>query len=88
MNVKLLTENHLEKLSRLKRRLHAQACLSLHLSKHHIGGNHMSWLIFEHKNCEYSSYPLGEGGGRNKLQVLNNLSPYTMTLSHSRLKHT
>ena len=41
MTVKLLTEHHLEFL-----RLNgaAQACLSLHLSKYHIVGNHMLWL--------------------------------------------
>ena len=41
MIVKLLTEQHLEFLS-LKEA--AQARLSLHLSKCHIVGNHMSWL--------------------------------------------
>ena len=50
MNVKLLTEHRLEILS-LKEV--AQARLSLHLSKCHIVGNHMSRLIlvfvsFEH----------------------------------------
>ena len=29
----------------------AQACLSLHLSKYHVVGDHMSWLILE--NGEY-----------------------------------
>ena len=43
MSVKLLTEYHLEFLS-LKEA--AQARLSLHLSKCHIVGNHMSRLIF------------------------------------------
>ena len=43
MSVKLLTEHHLEFLS-LKEA--AQACLSLHLSKCHIVGNHMLWLIY------------------------------------------
>ena len=42
MIVKLLTEHHLEFLS-LKEA--AQACLSLHLSKCHIVGNHMPRLI-------------------------------------------
>ena len=42
MTVKLLTEHHLEFLS-LKEA--AQACLSLHMSKCHIVGNHMSQLI-------------------------------------------
>ena len=37
MGVKLLQECHLE--------FPAQACLSLHLSKCHIVGNHMSQLI-------------------------------------------
>ena len=41
MIVNLLTEHHLEFLS-LKGG--AQACLSLHLSKCHIVGNHMPWL--------------------------------------------
>ena len=45
MTVKLQTKNHLEFLS-LKGA--AQACLSLHLSKCHIVGNHMSWLIYFH----------------------------------------
>ena len=45
MSVKLLTEHHLKFLS-LKEA--AQACLSLHLSKCHIVGNHMSRLI-----CSY-----------------------------------
>ena len=44
MIVKLLTEHHLEFLS-LKRA--AEACLSIHLSKCHIVGNHMPWLIFQ-----------------------------------------
>ena len=43
MSVKLLTKHHLEFLS-LK--VAAQARLSLHLSKCHIDGNHMSRLIF------------------------------------------
>ena len=42
MIVKLLTEHHLEFLS-VKRAI--QARLSLHLSKCHIVGNHMSRLI-------------------------------------------
>ena len=42
MNVKLLTEHHLEFLS-LKEA--AKDGLSLHLSKCHIVGNHMSRLI-------------------------------------------
>ena len=42
MNVRLLTEHHLQFLS-LKGAVHA--CLSLHMSKCHIVGNHMSWLI-------------------------------------------
>ena len=41
MTVKLLTEHHLRFLS-LKEA--AQARLSLHLSKCHIVGNHVSWL--------------------------------------------
>ena len=52
MYVKLLAEHHLEFLS-------LKARVSLHLSKCHIGGNHMSWLIcdtglihkFEHLFC-------------------------------------
>ena len=44
MTAKLLTEHHLKFLS-LKEA--AQALLSLHLSKCHIVGNHMSWLTFE-----------------------------------------
>ena len=44
MTVTLLTEHHLEFLS-LKEA--AQAHLSLHLSKCHIVGNHMSRLILE-----------------------------------------
>ena len=43
MSVKLLTEHRLEFLS-LKNA--AQARLSLHLSKCHIVGKHMSWLKF------------------------------------------
>ena len=43
MSLKLLTEHHLEFLS-LKEA--AQACPSLHLSKCHIVGNHMSRLIY------------------------------------------
>ena len=42
MSVKLLTEHHLEFLS-LKGA--TQVGLSLHLSKCHILGNHISWLI-------------------------------------------
>ena len=44
MNIKLLTEHHLEFVS-LKKEA-AQAHLSLHLSKCHIVGNHMSWLKY------------------------------------------
>ena len=43
MIVQLLTEHHLEFLS-LKGA--AKACLSLHLSKCHIVGNVIHWLIF------------------------------------------
>ena len=43
MTVKLLTEHHLESLS-LKEA--AEAPLGLHLSKYHIVGNHMPWLIY------------------------------------------
>ena len=43
MTVKLLSEHHLEFLS-LKEGDSVQACLSLHFSKYHIVGNHMSWL--------------------------------------------
>ena len=42
MSVKLLTDHHLEFL-RLKEA--TKVCLSLHLSKFHIVGNHMSGLI-------------------------------------------
>ena len=42
MSVNLLTKQHLEFLSLNEA---AQARLSLHLSKCHIVGNHMSWLI-------------------------------------------
>ena len=42
MIVKLLTEHHLEFLSLKKA---AEARLSLHMSKCHIVGNHMSQLI-------------------------------------------
>ena len=42
MTLRPLTEHHLEFLS-LKEA--AQACLSLFMSKCHIVGNHMSWLI-------------------------------------------
>ena len=42
MSVKLLTDHHLECLS-LKEA--AQAHMSQHLSKCHIAGNSMSWLI-------------------------------------------
>ena len=43
MSIKLLTQHHLEFLS-LKGGCTAR--LSLHLSKCHIVGNHMSWLIY------------------------------------------
>ena len=43
MSVKLLTEHHLEFLS-LKEA--ALSRLSLHLSKCHIVGNHVSWLNY------------------------------------------
>ena len=42
MSVKLLTEHHLEFLSLTRG---GKARLSLHLSKYHIAGNHMSGLI-------------------------------------------
>ena len=42
MSVKLLTEHHLEFLAKKEA---VQARLSLHLSKCHIVGNHMSRLI-------------------------------------------
>ena len=48
MTVKLLIEHFLEFLS-LK--VAAQARLSLHLSKRHIVGNHMSRLNFERGTC-------------------------------------
>ena len=41
--VKLLTEHHLEFLSLIEA---AQAGMSLHMSKYHIVGNHMSWFIY------------------------------------------
>ena len=44
MSVKLLTEHHLKILS-LKEA--AEVRPSLHLSKCHIVGNHMSWLKFD-----------------------------------------
>ena len=44
MSVKLLTEYRLE-FSKLKKNA-AHACLSLHLSKHHIDENHVSRLIY------------------------------------------
>ena len=47
MIVKLLTEQHLEFLS-LKEA--AQAHLSVHLSKCHIVGNHVSQLIIDYSN--------------------------------------
>ena len=43
MSVKLLTEQHLEFISLYKEA--AQACLSLHMSKCHIAGNHIPRLI-------------------------------------------
>ena len=43
MCVKLLTEHHFEFLS-LKEA--AQVHLSLHMSKNHIVGNHIAWLMF------------------------------------------
>ena len=46
MTIKQLVEQHLEFLG-LK--LAAQGCLSLHLSKCHIVGNHMSRLIYLRK---------------------------------------
>ena len=53
MSVKLLTEHHLEFL-RLKEA--AQIRLSLHLSKCHIVGNHMSQLSYTFLlNCNQSS---------------------------------
>ena len=45
MSVQLLTEHHLEFIS-LKKKA-TQARLSLHLSKCHIVGNHMSWLNYK-----------------------------------------
>ena len=54
MNIKLLTKQHLEFLS-LKEA--TQACLSLHLSKCQIAGNHMSRLIYTfHKHFLYLPY--------------------------------
>ena len=44
MIVKLLTEHHVEFLS-LKRKA-AEARPSLHMSKCHIVGNHMHWLMY------------------------------------------
>ena len=43
MNVKLLTEHHLEFLSLNEA---AEARLSLHMSKCHIFGKHMHWLNY------------------------------------------
>ena len=48
MTVKLLTEHHLELLS-LKGA--AGARLSLHMSKYHIVGNHVSRLICFDRKC-------------------------------------
>ena len=45
MTVKLLAKQHLEFLSLTLHKGAAQAGLSLHLSKCHIVGNHMSRLI-------------------------------------------
>ena len=44
MIVKLLTEHHLDFLSLKKA---AQTRTSLHMSKYHIVGNRMHWLIFK-----------------------------------------
>ena len=44
MSVKLLTEHHLEFLKVKKEA--AKACLSLHLSKCNIVGNHISQIIY------------------------------------------
>ena len=54
MSVKLLTEHHLEFLS-LKGGI--QARLSLHLSKCHIVGNHMPWLVFYLLQYVFQSVP-------------------------------
>ena len=47
MSVKLLTEYHFEFLSLKGGCTVSEARLNLHLSKCHIVGNHMSWLIFK-----------------------------------------
>ena len=53
MTVKLLTEQYLELLSLKGGGGAAQARLSVHLSKYHIVGNHMSWLnIYDFLHCQ------------------------------------
>ena len=56
MRVKLLTEHNLELLSLNEA---AQACLSLHMSKCQIGGNHMSRLI------KFNLFSITGESGRN-----------------------
>ena len=66
MSVKLLTEHHWEFL-RLKEA--AQARLSLHLSKYHIVGNHMSWLIYIRNLMSYNITFQWLAGGFTQLAV-------------------
>ena len=54
MSVKLLTEHHLEFLI-LKEAV--QACLSLHLSKCHIVGNHMSGFNYMYMHMHGARCP-------------------------------
>ena len=55
MIVKLLTDHQF-----LSFKGGAQARLSLHMSKWHIVGNHMSWLIYPLQSCtqEYQNLAL------------------------------
>ena len=56
MNAKLQTKKHLELLKAKKE--DAQASLSLHMSKYHIVGNHMSRLNLFFSPCNIVTLPM------------------------------
>ena len=84
MIVKLLTEHHLELLS-LKEA--AAARLSLHMSKYHIVGNHMSrlkWLF--HNTIDNNNFVILEYDNSIMESTLKAL--YDATLSLHKIKYT
>ena len=72
INIKLLTEHHLEFLSL---REGCTGSLSLHMSKYHIVGNHMSRLIYIHPHDPQldSAVVVVVGGGGTAVEYVNDV---------------